>query len=332
MNPMKVNSFECYNVNVAYAELWPKLAVFAEREKSRAGDVMVFPGPYLTTYDYPRERVLFDPDRDCNPVFHLMEAIWMLAGRNDVDFLLPFNARYVDYAEPNGVVHGAYGHRWIEAFGQNQITTIVEILRRDRNSRQAVLQMWDCDLDLGQDDKRDRPCNTHAYFDLRGGVLNMTVCCRSNDMVWGAYGANVVHFSMLQEVIAHALGVHMGKYTQMSNNAHVYVDVPIVQKHMKNHPTRYDYYADNTVVPMQMLHEGEDYEFFLDECDYFCHNSSYKPENHFLQMARRLQIAYMERKGGNPGWPAELGDLSLRNDWVRAFNEWAARRANVQGK
>ena len=32
--------------------------------------------------------------------------------------------------------------------------------------------------------------------------LCMTVCNRSNDMLWGAYGANVVHMSMLQEFVA----------------------------------------------------------------------------------------------------------------------------------
>ncbi len=333
MAPMKVNSFECYNVNTAYAELWPKLKVFGVREKSRNGDVLVFPGPYLTTYFYPRERVLFDPERDANPVFHLMEAIWMLAGRDDVEFLLAYNARYIDYAEPDtGKVHGAYGARWREAFGFDQIKEIIDVLTIDRTSRQAVLQMWDANFDLGQDDRKDRPCNTHAYFDLRGGVLNMTVCCRSNDMVWGAYGANVVHFSMLQELIAHALGVHMGTYTQMSNNAHVYVDLDIVQRHLTSNPDTHDPYMSNEVVPLHMMNLGDDYDFFLDECDYFCHNMTYVPENSFLKMARRVQMAYIARKRGDPDWRSLLGDLSLRIDWVRAFLNWAERRDSVKSE
>lgn len=68
-------------------------------------------------------------------------------------------------------------------------------------------------------------CNTHAYFRVHNNRLDMTVCCRSNDAVWGAYGANVVHFSFLQEYMAAHIGVDMGVYYQISNNFHAYVDV-----------------------------------------------------------------------------------------------------------
>jgi hypothetical protein len=76
---------------------------------------------------------------------------------------------------------------------------------------------------------KDRPCNTHAYLRVRevdgvfnSLVLDMTVCCRSNDIVLGAYGANAVHFSFLQEYLAAMIGVHVGTYYQISNNYHVY--------------------------------------------------------------------------------------------------------------
>ena len=50
----------------------------------------------------------------------------------------------------------------------------------------------------------------------------MTVCCRSNDVIWGAYGANAVHFSALQEYLAARIGVGVGYYYQVSNNFHAY--------------------------------------------------------------------------------------------------------------
>jgi hypothetical protein len=50
----------------------------------------------------------------------------------------------------------------------------------------------------------------------------MTVACRSNDIVWGCYGANAVHMSMLQEFIACATGLAMGTYYQISNDWHIY--------------------------------------------------------------------------------------------------------------
>jgi hypothetical protein len=54
--------------------------------------------------------------------------------------------------------------------------------------------------------------------------LDLTVCCRSNDALWGAYGANAVHFSILQEYLAAKIGCGIGTYYQFSNNFHVYVD------------------------------------------------------------------------------------------------------------
>lgn len=55
-------------------------------------------------------------------------------------------------------------------------------------------------------------------------VLDMTVLNRSNDLVWGMLGANYVHFSFLQEYMAARLGVEVGRYTQFSNNLHVYTE------------------------------------------------------------------------------------------------------------
>ena len=52
--------------------------------------------------------------------------------------------------------------------------------------------------------------------------LDMTVLCRSNDAVMGAYGANAVHMSVLQEYLATRIGVPVGRYWQVSNDFHCY--------------------------------------------------------------------------------------------------------------
>jgi len=209
-------------------EAWEKLPQLVSQmspEKSRAGDVLVFPTPLTTIYTQPRRRVLHDPSRDANPFFHLFEAMWMLAGSNsslplDV-FVSDFGKRF---AQNDGEVHGAYGYRW---HYHNQLEKIVVRLRSNRHDRQCARQMWS-EFEFGDlsGDWRDRPCNTHVYFRVRDEkILDMTVCCRSNDAIWGAYGANVVHFSFLQEYVACRAGLGMGLYYQFSNNFHVYKDV-----------------------------------------------------------------------------------------------------------
>jgi len=87
--------------------------------------------------------------------------------------------------------------------------------------------MWDCTQwsnDLTGDWK-DRPCNLAVSLGVRKKKLNMSIYCRSNDIIWGCYGANAVHFSMLLEYLAGRIGVGMGTMVQYSHNWHVYVDV-----------------------------------------------------------------------------------------------------------
>lgn len=320
------------NVNDAYHEaIWQIRGNMAVTEDSRNGPVRVMKTPVTTTYMRPEQRVLFNQKRDANPVFHLIESIWMLAGRNDVDSLLPFNSGYGNYAD-NGIVHGAYGYRWRYAFGFDQIQTIISILRKDQASRQAVMQMWDGGGNNDLEGRwKDRPCNTHIYFDCRGGKLNMTVCCRSNDMVWGAYGANVVHFSMLQELIAWGVGVPMGVYRQFSNNFHVYTELPLVKDFLEHPPMGLpeDAYNDvRSAQVMPMFHDGETVELFLEDCESLMNNGPVKTD--FMHMVSCLKAAYLARKAKVENWGSVLTPISPRNDWKIAFNEWVARRDNVK--
>lgn len=241
-----------HGVNDAYFVGMRLLVTEGRRSSSRAGEVLVMDRPVTTVYSDSCRRVLFDPKRDAHPGFHLFEALWMLAGRNDARFLDLFVKDFSSrFAEDDGIQHGAYGFRWrqhfdVEGGGRggvlpDQLETVIRLLTANPGDRQAVIAMWDpvADLDVV---KRDRPCNTHIYLRLRGVpvpagdwysdgnevgqyYLDMTVCCRSNDAVWGAYGANAVHFSVLQEYLAAYLGVAIGKYYQISNNFHVYADI-----------------------------------------------------------------------------------------------------------
>lgn len=227
-----MHTIKVRNVNQALMHGLQHLLNLGKGEPSRNGNVIVAPSAVATVYEKPTERVLFSKVRNANPFFHLMEALWMLAGRNDIAFPAYFNSRFFEYSDDGVIQHGAYGYRWRYQFGFDQIAHLVEELKTNPNSRRAVLQMWSAPIDLIQDEQgrgglksKDVPCNTHAYFDLRNGALNMTVCNRSNDVIWGAYGANAVHFSILQEYMAAWIGVPVGVYTQVSNNFHVYTDL-----------------------------------------------------------------------------------------------------------
>lgn len=331
-------------------------------EETRAGPALVSPGPVVTTTLSPTQRVLFSAARDANPFFHMYESIWMLAGRDDAAPLNHFVRNFGrSYGETGGEVHGAYGRRWRSAFGVDQLDTVVQKLLVDPDSRQAVLQMWDCAP--AHDDLtgswRDRPCNTHVYLRLRREkrlgvaeegrgmhpidrvrVLDLTVCCRSNDIVWGAHGANAVHFSVLQEYLAARLGAEVGIMYQLSNNYHAYLReldkleqrAEVRTRQLLPNALEDDRYAK--MVPMPIF----DVPVMVDN-----------DVRHFVRMMDSPHYVHGEAAGayGNTWfkntlepamhahalWRAEAHETALRvassvesPDWRAACTEWLRRR------
>jgi thymidylate synthase len=213
------------NVHQALPQGLQLLDQYGYCRDSRNGPVIVAPGPVATTYQMPEECVVFWPQRDANPFLHLYEALWMLDGRNDLAPLLRYTKQYAAYSDDGKTLHDAYGYRWRRYFAASvydQLNLITDRLRRDQNDRRCVLTMWDPRTDLGRIGKAV-PCNLTATLQRdREGRLDMTVFCRSNDMIWGAYGANAVTFSVLLGFLASEVSCPVGQYTQISVNFHAY--------------------------------------------------------------------------------------------------------------
>lgn len=338
------------NVNDAYVRGLMLLRAKGVEQPSRAGDVLVFPSPVTTVYEWPQQRVLFDEKRDANPGLHLFEALWMLAGRNDATwldlFVKDFSARF---AEADGHQHGAYGFRWRNHFeGRipgslrlDQLDDCVKLLSANKGDRQAVIGMWDPTADLAVVVK-DKPCNTHIYLRVRTEVeiigasqvhglcgshlepvdyLDITVCCRSNDAIWGAYGANAVHFSVLQEYLAARIGVKVGRYYQVSNNFHAYLNV--LEK--VGEPSLVDPYLSGIkITPIVEVPESfdEDLRAFFGNTD----NVSYK-NRFFPEVAVPLFLAF--KLWRSKQYVKALDCVSRvppEYDWQVATLKWMQRR------
>jgi thymidylate synthase len=110
-----------------------------------------------TVYEEPREKVLYCEERDANPFLHFFEALWLLAGRNDVAFLAQFLPRLAEYSDNGRTFHGAYGYRLRTRFGKDQLVEAAARLKKEPDTRQVVLQIWSCEDDLNRPSK-DIPC------------------------------------------------------------------------------------------------------------------------------------------------------------------------------
>lgn len=176
----------------------------------------------VTVINEPWHPVILIPSRRWNPWIAMSEALWILAGKDDVASLEPFNRRIKDFTDDGNSLYGAYGARIY-----NQIDELIERLRKDPSDRRAVLQIWDSNTwganDLTKETK-DPPCNNLVYFKLRHGQLHETVICRSNDLHWGLFAVNIPTFSILLQYIAARLGVGIGTQTHLSNSLHIYKD------------------------------------------------------------------------------------------------------------
>lgn len=391
------------NVNTAFRTLVSlfsngysrgEIAVDVVHKPSRNGEVLMIEEPVIVTFTHPRERVLFNAARDANPFFHLYEALWMLAGRNDVAPVAYYAKNMLNYSDDGTTLNGAYGYRWRKANDPedyyspvyiDQLKVLISHLRADPNSRRAVLQMWNVEDDLlkigggeckkcdnlrinkiaykgavaiecehGYDvcpkcDKckhctgsKDVCCNLSVCFSIRDsdevkGVLlpprkylDMTVFNRSNDLVWGMLGANVVHFSFLQEYIAAHLGVGVGVYNQVTNNLHVYLNNFKPEEWLADvsYPYPNSHSAPWRLMPLVSDHKTFDNEVsqFI-ECNYGSIVGDQVWKEPFLRdVARRACRAFFEHKSGNKERSLEWADKIAADDWRIACTEWIKRR------
>jgi thymidylate synthase len=356
------------DVNELYWRGMNMLRAEGRREDSRNGPVIVMPEPVTSTYRSPRQRVLLDLRRAANPFFHLYESLWMLAGRNDIQalnrYITDFGTRF---AEPDGTMHGAYGHRWRRAFGFDQLDSIVAKLKSNLRDRQAVLQMWDsrraschageCDppLDKGWNDLsgdwKDRPCNTHVYFRVREdhvpseaplrsmqhvNVLDMMISCRSNDIVYGAYGANAVHFSILQEYVAGRVGVLVGKMEQVSWNYHSYEDV-LGKVGVPDLAT----YKGHRLKPEPMVTHGDvwdaDLQTFMNWHDRMISSGVTDPigpytNQWFVHTAEPMFLSHFRWKTAMQNEARGIASVIEATDWRFAAIQWYNTRTNARSR
>ena len=265
------------------------------QQNSRNGGVLSLPEPLLVKVTNPSSRVLFDPIRCANPFFHVMEFVWMMAGSQNPDWICQFNARFIEYADTNNhggrpLIHGAYGFRWRVHFATDQIMQAVKLLRNNPEDRRVVLGMWNPNQDLGKD-HADVPCNTHIYFRVVNGKLDMTVCNRSNDVVWGMVGANIVHMTLLHELIANATDIPIGNYYVMTNNAHVYVDLDRVEEMLQTvHTDTYE------LASLPILLDSSAIEDFLEDCRNFITHDAPPKTTWIADVARPMYELYTKRK------------------------------------
>lgn len=325
------------NVNEVYVRGIQMLAKHGVRQASQHGSTLEMDEPVSVMYLNPRERILFDAKRDSNPFLNLFEALWIIAGRNDVKFLQELVGRMATFSDNGTTYYGAYGHRMRYVGHGNvgdQIQTAIDRLKKNPDDRQVVLTIR-TQADMVYTGK-DQPCNLLVSCKIRQGKLNIHVFNRSNDFIWGLTGTNVVQFSMLQEYMAGMIGVPVGFYHQTTDSMHVYENEQWDK--LKNVEHSNDPYTFGDTKPFDMMLEpqawDQDLSNFFASFDH--NNGDLKMTDLFTPFFREVVFpawysfqAYKEHRDNKDAsglFDALRIAQDIPADWGTAIRAWLLRR------
>jgi len=111
-----------------------------------------------------------------------------------------------------------YHDRMVNYDGFNQVQFVIDELKRQKDSRRAIIIIRDNKVDPFN---VDPACLQTLQFFIREDKLHMKILMRSNDAPKASF-MNAFAFIMLQKKIADELGVAMGSYTHRSHSYHCY--------------------------------------------------------------------------------------------------------------
>jgi thymidylate synthase len=190
------------------------------RTESTKGPARELIGTLLTLTD-PRAR-FSRTERRATLFSCLGETLWYLSGSDKLDVIEYYIPRYRTFAglpQTAERATGAYGPRVAAPGNTNQIQAIIDLLQHKRDTRQAVIQIFDAsDLRTASSDV---PCTCTLQFFARAGLLHMVTHMRSNDAYLGL-PHDVFAFTMIQELIARSISHELGVYHHSVGSLHLY--------------------------------------------------------------------------------------------------------------
>jgi thymidylate synthase len=168
------------------------------------------------------------------------EVAWFLMGTQDAAFItkhVPFWDKFVEKLDR--VVHAghidsdlefydgikaAYGYRWRNHFGRDQLKGALQALRADETTRRVNVSAWDPSEDgLNVIGQRNVPCPTNFTLSITDGELHSSIFLRSSDVFVGL-PYDVMGHALLMDAFASELGVKVGVMHVTLAHAHLYED------------------------------------------------------------------------------------------------------------
>jgi len=155
--------------------------------------------------------------RKLNYRFGVLEGLLNVWGQYPKEIVLHYNKNLGRYVNPEtGYWDGAYAPRL-----KGSIKAAYELIKKDPDTRQAVLPIFRTSDIVSETQSLDVPCTISLQLLYREGKLNMIANMRSNDILWGtAYDVN--QFVTIQKAVAAWLECPTGWYIHQAGSMHAY--------------------------------------------------------------------------------------------------------------
>jgi thymidylate synthase len=153
------------------------------------------------------------------------ELLWFLQGSTNVRYLNEHGVTIWDeWADDNGDLGPVYGRQWRswptpDGRHIDQITNVVEGLKRDPNSRRHIVSAWN----VGELDQMAlSPCHCLFQFYVGEGRLSCQLYQRSADVFLGV-PFNIASYALLTLMMAQVTGFEPGEFVHTFGDAHLYL-------------------------------------------------------------------------------------------------------------
>lgn len=212
--------FSGKTVNEVWEKAFDALSMQANegfQDSSRDGSVV---GEFLDAVmivDDPTRNIVTSPIRKMPMRYAVGELAWYLSGSNKVKDISQYAKKWVEISDDGKTNNSAYGYRIFEKFGFDQWEYVKGLMKKDPNTRQAVIHI----KDASDIPTKDTPCTVYLQFFLRDNKLYLSVHMRSND-IWMGVPYDMFSFCFLQVKMAMELGVEIGTYTHYAGSLHLY--------------------------------------------------------------------------------------------------------------
>lgn len=150
------------------------------------------------------------------------EVAWQFMGTKDPDFIVSKAPKLWEKFVENGELKTAYGWRWREAFGRDQLALVISALRDDPTNRQLYVSAWDPRSDgLGGPQPKNIPCPVGFAVSRFEDDLHMSVFVRSSDVFVGL-PYDVMGYALTLDALAASVGCRPATLHFTLAHAHIY--------------------------------------------------------------------------------------------------------------